>query len=240
MTMTRTQYRASGRRFASGAVADECGAVDLRWVRDLPVLAPFGYTQRRRTEFNALRAEHAAKRNARPALVAAKIEAIKNTRGLITTMNAWLDRANSNLGLLAMDHDAVTAGVAAIAAKQADGPDAVVAATVDLLRTHKDAIDPDVNPDALIAEGAGLVERIRAAIPAKKGARDATIADTEEIDVLDGRLLEIIAGLNSAGRKAFRALKNTARVNEYKYHFVRGKPSETADDAPPETPQTPA
>jgi hypothetical protein len=240
MGMTRKQHHTWGRRYASGAVADECGGADTRWERDIVVLTPFGFTRAKRAAFNALRAEHDRKRKERPTLVAAKIEAITATRGLMASMNDWLDLANSNLKLLAMENDTVTAGLTAIAAKQVDGPDAVVAATVDLLTNHKAALDPDIDPDALIRQGQTIVEQLRTVLPAKKGAKDATVADTEEIDVLDGRLLEIISALNSAGRKAFRKLRNTARVNEYKYHFLRGKPSETADDAPPVEPKTPA
>jgi hypothetical protein len=77
------------------------------------------------------------------------------------------------------------------------------------------------------------VPRIKASVPAKSSAATAAKTDTEALDILDGRVLECISGLNSAGRKAFRALGNKARVEAYKYHHIRGKPSETAHDAPP-------
>jgi hypothetical protein len=48
--------------------------------------------------------------------------------------------------------------------------------------------------------------------------------------VLDGRLIETMSEVNSAGRKAFRRLGNKALVEAFKYHHIKGKPSETSEE----------
>jgi hypothetical protein len=234
MPMTRDQHYYWGRQHASTPVSLEGHDFDARWERDLPILAKYGYPKAKLDAFRLVLAEHDTKRAEHPVAVAAKLEAVKRSRTLLTTARQWLDRSRSVLESLAMDHDGVEHGAAATTSTK--GLDAQVTSTIELLRTHKALIDVEVEPDALIAAGETLVAQLKAAAPAKSSAKSAAVADSEEIDVLDGRLLEYISAVNSSARKAFRALKNKAKVNEYKYHYLRGKPSETADDAPAEEP----
>lgn len=140
------------------------------------------------------------------------------------------------VGALALTNDGVAADIAAIEQQEKDGLDAMVGGCVAALTKHKTELDADADPDALIAVGEALVPRLKTLGPAKTVAKDATKSDTEELDVLEGRLLEIIAALNSAGRKAFRAQHNQAKVEAYKYHFVTGRPSATGGSAPSPTP----
>jgi hypothetical protein len=55
--------------------------------------------------------------------------------------------------------------------------------------------------------------------------------------VLDGRIIEVVGDVNSVGRKAFRRLKNKSLVEDFKYHVIKGRSSETALD--PTTPENP-
>ena len=95
------------------------------------------------------------------------------------------------------------------------------AAYVALLTANKDQLDPDCDPDALIARGTELVTALRELHPEKTAAKEAAVADTEEIDVLDGMLVVMIAALNRAARRAFRKLGLKSKVASYKYHYLR-------------------
>jgi hypothetical protein len=236
MPRTRKQHRELGSHHASGAVSTEGHEAAKRWTRDLTVLTPYGYTPTQLQLFQGMLAEHDGLRAARPEAVSAKLAAVGLSRGIVEEVRGFLDRTDGIFTVLARTNEAVEPDVQAIANQKANGLDAVVAATVELLRKHQALLDPAVNPAALIADGEALVGRLKSAGPDKAAAKTATVVDTEEIDVADGRILEVIRGLNSSGRKAFRALKQKAKVEEYKYHHLRGKPSETDPAAPAEDP----
>jgi hypothetical protein len=236
MTKTREQYRRVGAGYGSGAVAKECQDAAQRWKDDLEVLRRYGFTAKSLESFLALMAEHAAARADRPDAAKAKTAAVRGATHVLASAHQWLDRAYAILGNVAQDNpaiaDDVTAEVAAIEAERNNGLDAEVAAALKTVRKNAEHMDPDVEPATLMAEGEALLPQIRAALPGKAQAKTAAKVDTEEIDVLDGRLLEIVSSLNNAGRKAFRAKGQRARVQAYKYHHLRGRPSETADDVP--------
>jgi len=236
MPRTRQQYRELGSHHNSGAVSTEGHETAKRWSNDLAVLTRYGHTPTQLQLFLGQLAEHDGLRATRPEAVSAKLAAVGGSRALLEESREWLDRVDGNFEVLARTSEAVTTGQQAIANQKQNGLDAVVSATVELLRRNQALLDPEVNPAALIAEGESLSARLKTAGPDKAAAKTSTVVDTEEIDVADGRLLEVIRGLNSSGRKAFRALKQRAKAEEYKYHHLRGKPSETAPDAPAEDP----
>ena len=107
-----------------------------------------------------------------------------------------------------------------------------------MLRTHLALLPDDCDAEALATRGEALIPTLRAALPEKAASQVATKADTEELDVLDGRLISVIAKVNRAGRKAFRRRGNKALVEAFKYHHLVGKPSETATE-PSEEPAVP-
>jgi len=236
MAKTRAQYREHGGRYGSGEVSIEAHGLAKRWGEDVDQLRRYGYPQAALAAFNALVASHDDLRQSRPEAVIVKTDAVKGARQTVRETNDWLARAYSNLRALSIEHAEVEGGVAGILARRADGLDAEVGACVAFLKQHQAKMATDTEPAELIADGEALVPRLQVMRPDKASAKAATKGDTEELDVLDGRLLEIIAAVNSAGRKAFRVAGNKARVEAYRYHQILGKPSATGGDAPSNPP----
>jgi hypothetical protein len=236
MPKTRDEHRSKGQDHAAGKVSLEAHGADDRWIEDQNILKGHGMTPAMRAVFHGLILEHDTLRAERPETIAVKLERVKVSSALKKECRQWIDRAFCVLDGLALSNDEVVTGLVAVKAKASDGLDAELSAHVALLRTHLALLDPDVSPDELIRTGESLAERLKAATPSKDAAMAATKSDTEELDVLDGRLIEIIAKLNNAGRKAFRALNNQAKVETYKYHYLQGKPSETGPETPSEPP----
>ncbi|MBI4951436.1 MAG: hypothetical protein HY908_05350 [Myxococcales bacterium] len=243
MAMTRAEYVALGKRFGSGRVAEEAADALKRWEDDVGVLALYGHGQKALTAFGALVAEHTALRKARPEAIARKTEAVTRARGALDASEAWLARAYTNLDALAREGQDGSLGhaLAASRGRRIDGLDAELEAALALCQAHKAALDPDSGPDALVADGTAALTALREALPSKATAKSAPVEDTEEIDYADGRVVERIGALNDAGRKAFRSRGQRAKVSAYKYHHLRARPSDTADDvvAEPGAPAAP-
>jgi len=236
MAKTRAQYREHGSRYGSGDVSAEAHDLAKRWTEDIEQLRLYGFGQSVLDSFNALVGSHDDLRTSRPEAVSAKTAAVKAARRTVREANDWLGRAYSNLRALAIAHDDIESGVAGIQARRKDGLDAEVGACVAFVKLHQAKMGADAQAEALVAAGEALVPRLQTMRPDAASAKSTAKGDTEELDVLDGRLVEIISAVNSAGRKAFRALSNKARVEAYKYHALRGKPSATGGDAPADGP----
>lgn len=230
MAKSRKQYQKHGSHYGSGDVSLEAHEAAKRWEEDVEVLRRYGYTESKLEEFRKLVMEHDNLRTARPEVVTVKLTAVKVSRAVVREARVWLDRAYSNMEVLQETEQGIEEGIAGIKAMRKDGLDAEVGACLALVKERKAMMHADTEPDALIAEGEALIPRLKAASPQKSSAKGAAKADTEELDYLDGRLLEIVAGLNSAGRKAFRAAGKRSRAEDYKYQHIAGKPSETAKE----------
>jgi hypothetical protein len=240
MARTIEQYRKMGKRFGSGKVAREAREVSERWQEDRPVLARYGWGSARKAAFDRLRAEHDALRSSRAQGVAAKDQAVEKAQGAYDDLHTWTGQAEAMLEATALDHPEVQADLEAARGREADGVDAQAEAYGAALTKHRALLDPEIEPDALIAAGAAAVARLREHDPKPGSTRVEAEVDTAEVDVADGRLMEVISLVNSAARKAFRALKNAAKVKAYRYHHLRRRPSETADEEPAPSATPPA
>lgn len=231
MARTRRQYRDLGARHACDKVNKEAHGVVPRWEEHLDTLRKYGQGRQKLDDFNALLAQHDAKLEARPDSVAAKLAAVAAVKAAHDVADEIVDKSKAILADAGKTSEAIEKDLAAALA--ADGKAAVVAALAKLLTTHAARLPADCDAADLAAQGQAAAAALTAAGPAKDTAKTATKADTEEIDVLDGQLIETIAEVNSAGRKAFRRLKNKAMVEAFKYHHVKGKPGETAPEPTP-------
>jgi hypothetical protein len=234
MGKTRKQYRDLGARHACDKVNAEGASLVTRWETHLEVLRTYGKGRQALDAFKALLAEHTAKLETRPGAVAAKLAAVAASRTTHDLADEVVDKARAILADAAKTNGAVEQDLAAALA--ADGKAAIVAALAAHLTTHRALLPADCDAETLARQAQELAAALRSAGPAKADAKTATKADTEEIDVLDGRVIEVISEVNSVGRKAFRRLRNKAMVEAFKYHHVVGKPSETAPS--PTTPAT--
>jgi hypothetical protein len=237
MAYTREQYRKTGQRFGSGLVAAEAAEAERRWGVDVDVLGVYGHGAARLARFRELIAEHNELRQNRPEAVASKLRSVADAAEAIDDAKTWADRAVCVLDVAGESSDVVATGLAAALLRLADGADAHIDALVELLAANRDALEPDCGADALVAEGRAIHARLRELVPSKQTAMVATTADTEQIDVLDGRLMVMIAALNRAGRRAFRARANKAKAATYKYnHLRRGAAVDDEDAAPAAVP----
>jgi hypothetical protein len=221
MAYTRAQYHAIGKRHGSGVVAKEGNDGMGRWNTDIDVLRLYGHGPTRLARFKIVLDEHAELRESRPEVVALKQQTVAQAAELALRTKEWRGQADSVLEVAGEENEAIDNSHNAVKANTSHGPDAQLAAYVALLTANKDALDPDCDPDALIASGTELVTSLRELIPEKTAAKEAAIADTEEIDVLDGKLVVMIAALNRAARRAFRKLGLKAKLASYKYHHLR-------------------
>jgi uncharacterized protein (DUF2252 family) len=220
MAYTRTQHHTIGKRHGSGAVAKEGSDGLGRWTTDADVLRFYGHGPTRLTKFKALLDEHTTLRDSHPELIALKQQTVAQAADTAIKMKEWRDQADSVLEVAGEDHEEINNGHSAVKANTSHGPDAQIAAYVALLTANKDNLDPDCDPDTLIADGTKLVTALRELLPEKTAAKEAAVADSEEIDVLDGKLVVMIASLNRAARRAFRKLGLKAKVSSYKYHHL--------------------
>jgi hypothetical protein len=212
-------------------VSEEAAETSERWGRYVDVLKSYGKGRRALESFNGLRAEHTAAMEARPEAVAAKLAASAASKATNTQADEFIDKATDILDDAGDANETIARDLASARTNVASGRAVFVASLVSMLRTHLALLPEDSDAEALAAQGEALVPALRALQPSKAATRTATKADTAELDVLDGRLLEVISKVNSAGRKAFRRLGNKVMVEAFKYHHIVGKPSETAPEA---------
>jgi hypothetical protein len=236
MGKTRNQYRELGARFGCGKVADEASYTSTQWGEHIDVLRKYGKGRAKLEAFNTLRTQHDEAIRRRPEVVAIKLVTTSEARKTHEQADEFIDMAGSILSDVAKTNETLEKSLTT--ARGADGKAAVVSALAALLTANLPLLPEDAEGEALARRGPEIATALQAITPAKATSRTATKTDTEEIDVLDGRLIETMSEVNSAGRKAFRRLGNKALVEAFKYHHIKGKPSETSEEVHEEPPPT--
>jgi hypothetical protein len=183
-----------------------------------------------RTE-TEIRAEHDAARNARPDVVAEKKKTVAARDTRVSAAWKWVDKVTSILGNVARDDEHVARRVAEARPADDAGLGTGIGALAKILEDCKSAVDSDSNADVRVAEAPALASDLASALGAVRAAKEAAVADTADIDLLDGKLYIILRDLNAAGRKAIRNGDLKARLGEYVFHYL--KRSGNPDPQPP-------
>ncbi len=227
-TRTEADYLRIGRQVGSDTIADEADHAATRWQRDVQALARYGWGATRLAQFNTLREQHRQLRESRPEAIAAKTMAVEASSTLRQSAKAWEGRVTSLLEPLAIDDSAVDADLDA-ALDKAKGADALVGALLSTLSKYESRLPQDAALPECLEQGRELQAALVDAAGKKPLAFAGTIADTREIDVLDGRLSVQISGLNRAARRAIRAGALNATLTEYRRRdSARRKGEETS------------
>lgn len=107
-----------------------------------------------------------------------------------------------------------------------------IEALAKLLGEYKAALPADAEVDARIAEAPALRAALAAAPGTVAAAKAAPTVDTDELDLLDGKLYIAMRALNQAGRNAIRNGTLDAKPGEYRFHHLN-QSGHAAPIAPP-------
>jgi len=228
--LTTKDHVAIGRLHGSEDIAREASEASARWARDVAVLAEYGMGRAALEAFEAVRAEHATQRVARPAAIAAKQLTVKEKKARLAAAWSWVDKVESILGSMGRGDQSVASRLNAAMPADDASLEAAIGALAELLGEVK-ARAPE---DAAVETRLGEVAELRTALQSMAGqvstAKAATVAETVEIDKLDGMLVVAIRDLNKAGRKAIRNGALTAAASEYRYHYLNGSQASAANE----------
>jgi hypothetical protein len=202
--LTDADYVEIGKRYGSDDVARETSDTSSRWKRDAPALGPYGCGPKALAAFETLRAKHAAARNARPDVIAEKKKIVAMRDGRVSAAWKWVDKVSSVLSNVARDDEHLARRVTEAMPSDDAGLEVGVGVLAKILGDTKSSLDAETGADARLAEAPALAANVASAPCAVRAAKEAVVADTAEIDLLDGRLYIIIRDLNAAGRKAIR------------------------------------
>lgn len=230
-----------GRRFGSDAVALEAAEASARWSRDEAALAGYGFGAGLRTEFEADRAKHEALLASRSQAVAAKKNTYLARDAQVARGWAWVDRVKSMLGVLALTDETLATGLATAMPDDDAGLAPGIQALTALLAKAKDRLPADAQASERLAESESIVADLGTAPGALHTRGAQTVADTAQIDLLDGKLSIWIRELNQAGRRAIRNGHLRAARQDYVFHHLNRSGAPAAQPEPkPAQPAAPA
>lgn len=223
-----------GRRYGSDDVALEASEAAARWNRDQTSLASYGHGKDALAAFEADRKTHDALRASRPEAVTAKKMSVVLRDQHVSDGWAWVDRVVSMLALPARTDEALDTALGA--ARPAD--DAALAAGIQALAQVLSDARTRLGPDAEVDQRLGEVQALCQALQSSPGtvhtSKSQTVADTEQLDLCDGKLYVWMRELNRAARRAVRNGHLSADVHEYVFHHLKrsGNPAPPAPAAP--------
>lgn len=229
--LTDADYTVIGRRHGSATVDREANDAIARWKRDVIALAPYSHGNSALARFEALREEHRILREKRPDAVAQKIVSVAARNAAIEAGWAWVNKVTTILGALART-DADLATKLAAATPDEDSELATKTITLKgLLEANATSLDPEVQAAERISEAVGVATAIRQSTETATSAKGAPVADTAELDLLDGKLYVMIKDLNDAGRRAIRDGALAQKSSEYRFqHLTSGSPKKATGE----------
>jgi len=219
--LTDAQLIVVGRRHGSDEVAIEASEALERWRRDLSSLAGYGYGQPVLDAFVADVAAQATLCAARPEAVADKRMSVVVRDKHVSAAWTWVDRVVSMLGVPARAEQALA--MALMTAKPASdaGLEAGIRALAVILEENQGRLPPDAHADQRLAEVDALCADLRASPGAVHTSKGQTVADTQQIDLLDGKLYVCVRDLNAAARAAVRNGDLRASLADYTFHHLK-------------------
>jgi len=213
-------YQAVGKAYGSDDVAKEASEASARWARDSGVLAEFGFGKSAHAAFEKTRAEHIALCASRADAIAAKALTVKEKKAILDAAWLWVDKVESILSVLGRDDETVASGLNAAVPSDDAALDSGIGGMAELLGEVKARVPEDAAVEVRLGEVPEVRRQLQAIFGLVSTAKSATVADTAEIDVLDGQLVVTIRFLNRAARKAIRSGALKASLSEYRIHYL--------------------
>lgn len=231
---TNEQLIIIGRRFSCEDVGEEANEVRGRWQRDLVVLARYGHGRALLTAFEEDIAAHAALRAARPDAVTDKRAAVVVRDRHVSNAWAWVDQVGGVLGTLASTDQTLSMAVEDATPRDDASLEVGIRAMASLLVENKGKLDEDAEADKRLAEVDESCAALRASPASVQTSKSKTVADTAQIDLLDGKLYVRMRDLNAAGRAAIRNGHLQASLHEYGFRRLKrsGNPNPVTPPAP--------
>ena len=233
VTLTQEDYTKEGRRHSSDRIERECQEMIEQWSRDLPVLQRYGQTRARYDLFLQLRDKHRLLREKRPNLLAEKEELVRERNEKVEAGWELAQQAVSVLTPVARE-DADCASRLKLAMPTGDLDLSRALGSLAALLEEKAALYPaEAEVPALVAAIKPAQERLGVIFGLVDEAKGRPVADTAELDELDGRLYRMMVDVNAAGRRAVRAGLIPSRPPFYRFNHLRKSPRKTADPVVP-------
>jgi hypothetical protein len=225
-----------GRRFGSDAVALEAAEASARWGRDEVALAPYGFGASVRARYEEDRNQQETLRVSRSQAVASKKLSYAARDQHVSRGWAWVDRVSSALGVLGLTDEGLATEAAAAKPEDDAGLVAGIQALAKILAGAKDRLPADAQVDQRLAEAEGLAAEIESSPGSVHTSSGQTVADTAQIDLLDGKLYLWIRELNKAGRRAIRNGHLPGAPLDYAFHHLKHSGKATLLQPVPPTP----
>lgn len=225
-----------GRRFGSDAVALEAAEAAARWSRDQTVLASYGFGATVLVRYEEDRRKHEALRVSRSQAVANKKNSYATRNQQMWRAWSWVDMVRSTLGVLALTDDVLATEVAAAKPEDDAGLVAGIQALAKILGGVKDRLPADAQVEQRLTEATGLVAELDSSPGSVHVSSGQTVADTAQIDLLDGKLYLWIRELNKAGRRAIRNGHLPGAPEDYAFHHLKHSGKAAPAPAPQPTP----
>jgi hypothetical protein len=238
--LTDQEFIVIGRRHGSEDVALEAGEVEARWRRFVDGLAAYGFGKADLEAFVALLAEHAKLRGARPEAVTDKKLSVVSRNQQVAAGWAWVGRVKAVLGRLGRTDQAVATGLNAAMPDDDAALEAGIRALAAVLTENQGRLAADAQVAQRLAEVATLSAGLLASPGAVHTSKLQTVADTAQVDLLDGKLCVMMADLNAAGRAAVRNGDLAANTGDFTFHHLKGGGRTSVQAAPAATPAKPS
>jgi len=226
------EYTVIGRRHGSEDIALEAGEVEARWRRFADALAVYGFGKADLDAFVALLAEHAKLRGARPDAVADKKTSVASRNQQVAAGWAWVDRVRAVLGRLGLTDQAVATALETARPGDDASLEAGIRAMAALLTEHQARLPADAQVAQRLAEVASLSAGLLASPGTVHTSKIQTVADTAQVDLLDGKLCVMMSDLNAAGRAAIRNGDLKGNTSDFTFHHLKGGGRTAAQAAP--------
>lgn len=231
--VTDAQLTVMGRRYGSDAVALEANETVGRWQRDLATLAGYGFGQTVLEGFLADLRTHAMLRGSRPEAVADKRSAVAARDSQVSLSWSWVDKVKGMLGVLARSDLAVSNALVSALPSDDAALDGGIRALATILNETKTRLPSDAKPEVRLAEVDALCKGLQTSPATVHTSKGQTVADTAEIDLMDGKLWACMRDLNAAGRAAIRNGELRANLSEYMFHHLKHSGSPAPAPTPP-------
>jgi len=228
----RLQKRALGRRYSSNAIARQAQDLRVLWRLFLATFTEFGLGEEALAAFETVVETHLRLVEGRPEAIAAKSTTLAERDATIHAAWVWLEKVGASLGVLART-DADCAGK--LNAARPDEDDDLwwsMGAMAALLQEKAPLLAPSVPVAARLEEATGLRERLGLIFGQSVEAKRAPVADTAEIDELDGELYLWMRDFNEAGRAAVRAGLIDRPLSDFRFTHIGPAASRKRSAAP--------
>jgi hypothetical protein len=173
----------------------------------------------------------------RPEAEAAKRCALGARDEVVNAGWRWIQQTEGALTVAAMDEAGLAATLNTALPAETSQIAPAILAVAKILEQWKAKVDAGFDVAAQLAAAPGLAESIQRELAGAEVAKSAPVADTRDIDLLDGKLATWIARLNKTARRAFRDAGDEVKAREYRFHHL--KRGASTRPAPSPTPPTP-